>query len=384
MQCKKWLTVLTGIVSVSLVLSACTPTPTAEKTEGPTAVLVEQTTETEPARADPSITLTDALGRTVTFSKVPERIVLTGKALFMIADAIYLFPEAGSRIVALGDPSQGNSAFIPVIDPKFGDKTILPADANTEQIVAERPDVVILKSYLADTIGKPIEALGIPVVYLDFETPEQYQRDIMILGKLFDNEARAKEVAAFFQERFEKFTAKLSAIDEAQKPKTLLLYYTEKDGAIAFNVPPLGWMQTIMVQNAGGIPVWSDANPGQGWTKVNFEQIATWDADQIFIISYFTPVDDVVAKLKEDSQWASLRAAKDGKLYAFAGDLYSWDQPDTRWILGLSWLATKLQPDINKDIDIRAEAQKFFNILYGLDEEAFKKSIEANFTGDLP
>jgi len=384
MQHKIWLTFLTGIVSTSLVLSACTPTPAAEKTEEPTAALVEQTTETEPVKADLPITLTDALGRTVTFSKVPERIVLTGKALFMIADAIYLFPEAGKRIVALGDPSQGNSAFIPIIAPKFGEKTILPADANTEQIVSEKPDVVILKSYLADTIGKPIEALGVPVVYLDFETPEQYQRDIMILGKLFDNEARAKEVAAFFQERFEKFTAKLPEIDEAQKPKTLLLYYTEKDGAIAFNVPPLGWMQTILVQNAGGIPVWTDANPGQGWTKVNFEQIAAWDADQIFIISYFTPVDDVVAKLKEDPQWASLRAAKDGKLYAFAGDLYSWDQPDTRWILGLSWLGTKLQPGLYKDIDIRAEAQDFFHTLYGLDEAAFKQSIETNFTGDLP
>jgi len=53
-----------------------------------------------------------------------------------------------------------------------------------------------------------------------------------------------------------------------------VLSSSEKDGAVAFNLPPMGWMQTLQIKTAGGSPVWADANPGNGWAKVNFEQIA--------------------------------------------------------------------------------------------------------------
>jgi hypothetical protein len=50
-----------------------------------------------------------------------------------------------------------------------------------------------MKSSQAEKFGAPIEALNIPVVYLDFETPEQYPRDLAILGQIFGNDARAQE-----------------------------------------------------------------------------------------------------------------------------------------------------------------------------------------------
>jgi iron complex transport system substrate-binding protein len=110
----------------------------------------------------------------------------------MIADATYLFPEASERIVGLGNASQGTSNFVSMIDPAYASKTILANDAGAEQIAALQPDLVILKSYLQATVGAPIEALGIPVVYVDFETPDQYTRDIAILGQIFQDEARAQ------------------------------------------------------------------------------------------------------------------------------------------------------------------------------------------------
>ncbi len=124
--------------------------------------------------------------------------MLNGKALFMIADAIYTFPEASRRIAAIGDTNQGTGNFIPLIDPSFNDKIQLGKEAGVEQIAAVQPDLVILKSSAAETMGAPLEQIGIPVVYLDFETEEQYQRDLATLGQLFQNEARAQEVAAFY------------------------------------------------------------------------------------------------------------------------------------------------------------------------------------------
>jgi iron complex transport system substrate-binding protein len=328
------------------------------------------------------IVITDALGREVTLASPPQRIVITGRALFMIADAAYLFPGAAEKIVGMGDAGQGSFNFISLIDPNYAAKATLSRDAGAEQVAALKPDLVILKSFLAETVGAPVEAVGIPVVYVDLETPEQYARDLAILGKVFQDESRAQEVAAFYQSRVAQIEQTVNAA--ANKPRVLMLYYNDRDGNVAFNVPPRNWIQTQMVEIAGGEPVWADANPGSGWTQVTLEQIAAWDADQIFIIAYLNNPSVVVDGLKTDPNWQPLRAVKEGQLYAFPADLYSWDQPDTRWILGLTWLAGRIHPDQFSDLDITAEAQAFYESLYGLDAAFFVQSIQPTFQGDLP
>ena len=370
------------LLVASLLLTACGPAATPAPTTPPTAASPETPTLAPSPTAPPAVTVTDALGRQVTLPSPPQRIVITGKALIMIADAAYTFPEAPQRIVALGSASQGTSNFIALIDPNYADKAIIQQDAGAEQIAALYPDLVLLKSYLAETVGAPIEVLGIPVIYVDFETPEQYTRDLEILGQVFQNEARAQEVAAFYQSRVEQIQAAVS--DVAVKPKVLMLYYTDRDGTVAFNVPPRAWMQTRLVEIAGGIPVWADANPGKGWAQVTLEQVAAWDADDIFVISYVKNSSEVAAGLKSDPQWQALRAVQAGRLYAFPGDLYSWDQPDTRWILGLTWLAARLHPERFPQMDIVAEAQQFYQTLYGLDQMFFEQNIRPTFRGDLP
>ncbi|MEJ5314625.1 MAG: ABC transporter substrate-binding protein [Anaerolinea sp.] len=374
------------VVIISLVLLNACSAPAKPETITPFAQETVEAMETEIApgtdMAQPSIVIVDALGREVTFSKVPSRIVITGKGLIQILDAAYMFPEAPERIVALGKATQGTGNFISLIDPGYGSKKLLENDASAEQIAAVQPDLVILKSYLAETVGKPIETLNIPVVYVDFETPEQYTRDLAILGKVFQNESRAQELVDFYQNKVNFIQEALKDVKE--KPSVLMLYHNDKDGAVAFSVPPMTWIQTQMVELAGGMPVWGSANPGKGWTVVTLEQIAAWNADQIFIIAYQKDSSEITASLKNDPQWSALRAVKEGHLYGFPADLYSWDQPDSRWILGLSWLAARLHPDRFPQFDIVAEAQQFYQRLYGLDVQFFESRIKPTFRGDLP
>lgn len=329
-----------------------------------------------------SIVITDALERTVTLPSAPQRIVITGKALIMIADAAYIFPEAPERIVGLGDTVQGTGNFIALIDPDYSAKAVLENNAGAEQIAALQPDLVILKSYLAETVGKPIEEIGIPVVYVDFETPEQYTRDLAIFGQVFQNSDRAEEAAAYFQDKREQIQQVVSQVET--QPRVLMLYYNDKDGNAAFNVPPADWMQTRIVEMAGGTPIWTEANLGGGWTQVALEQIAAWDADQIFIITYNQDPSVVVSALEADPTWQALRSVQNGQLHAFPGDLYSWDQPDTRWLLGLTWLAGRLHPERFPNLDITAEALDYYQNLYGLDKAFFDEYIRPTFKGDLP
>ena len=357
------------VLPFALFLAACAPQTTTTPvpaTEAP---------------ADNPVKIVDALNRQIVLPAAPKRIILTGKALFMIADAAYLFPGAADKVIGMGDAGQGPGNFIKLVDPNYSHKATLAKDAGAEQVAALQPDLVIIKSYLAESVGAPIEALGIPVVYIDFETPEQYVRDLAILGKVFGDETRAAEVASFYKNKMDEIAA---VVKDAPKPRVLVLYYNDKDGNVAFNVPPMSWIQTQMVEMAGGKPVWADANPAMGWTQVTLEQIAAWNADQIFVISYFKSPTEVVDGLKADPNWQAIRALKENKLYAFATDLYSWDQPDPRWILGLTWLAGKIHPDLFPDLDMTAEVENFYQSLYGRDKVFVEKNIVPTFKGVLP
>ncbi len=327
------------------------------------------------------VTVTDAQGRAVTLSALPRRIAVAGRANFMLADALYLFPEARGRVYALTEAGQ-RTTFIALVEPRYQEKLRLASTAGAEEIAATKPDVVLLKSFMAKTTGEPLERLGIPVVYLDLESPEAYDRDLAVLGALLGDAARADEVRAYYREVQERVAAGVAEVPEAGRPRVLLVRYSDKGGEVAFTVPPAAWIQTWMVEAAGGVPVWKEAAQGN-WTVVNVEQIAAWDPDVVFVVSYFADVGEVVAGLRADARWQSLRAVASGRLYAFAGDFYSWDQPDARWALGLLWVAKRLHPDRFADLDVQAEWYAFYEKLYGLDAATVDAEIRPRLRGDV-
>jgi iron complex transport system substrate-binding protein len=279
---------------------------------------------------------------------------------------------------------QGSTNFISLIDPDAAAKTVLEPNVGAEQIAAFHPDAVILKSYLADQLGTTIEVLGIPVVYVDLETPEQYERDLRILGAVLGQSARAEELVQYYQQGVKRIQAATQDLTDTQKPRVLMLHYSDKDGVVAFQVPSGSWMQTQLVELAGGIPLWRGSISGKGWMTVTLEQISAWDADAIFIVSYFNDPTEVTDKIKADPNWRAMHAVQAGRLYAFPGDLNIWDQPNPRWILGLTWLAQKLHPERFADVDIIVTIQAFYHDLYHLDAEFFESHIRPAFKGDLP
>jgi len=374
-----------SLILVSLMLlSACSTatTPTAQII--PVTVTPPDPAETLPPQEEPEqvqVTIQDALGRTVTLDKAPERIVMAGKAVIMVTDAVYAFPGASGRIVGMSSTDQGRGDFVSILDPNYSQKITLANDVGPEQIAALQPDLVILKSFLAESLGSPLETIGIPVVYLNLETPDQYRSDFATLGQVFQNEARAQELIDYYDETVTKVASATAGMDDAEKPRVLLLYYSEKEGNVAFNVPPKNYIQTFLVETAGGIPVWLDIELGSGWTKIGIEQIAAWDPDQIYIVSYVKNAELVVDGLKVDPNWQGVRAVVNDQIYPFPADFYSWDQPDMRWALGLQWLASKIHPDLWQDFDVLQLSMAFYEKLYGIDTTMFIELISPLMTG---
>lgn len=357
-----------------LVLSACGPTATEAPSEASPPAPTESAGE---------LIVVDAMGRTVEFAQPPQRIVIAGRATIMMANTMYLFPEARERVIAMTSGMQKPGRFLAFVDPTFSEKRLLEPEAGPEQIAPLDPDVVVLRSFMADKLGNALEKLDIPVIYVDLETPEQYFRDLGTFGQLFGNEARVEEIRAFYQSRLDAIADKMQDLSAEQKPSVLLLQHSDKGGEIAFNVPPASWIQTIEVELAGGSPLWKDTAQGNGWTVVNFEQVASWDADRIFVISYSADAAEIVDGLKADPQWQALKAVQDEEIYGFAADIYSWDQSDPRWILGVTWLAGKIHPDRFSDLDMPQQVIQFFEQMYGMDKAVIQEHILSTLKGNI-
>lgn len=332
----------------------------------------------------PTMTVVDAVGREVIIPQPVERIAMAGRAVLMLADTLYLFPGASERLVGVGSITQGKGNFLKAIDPRYRDgTTIFSSTVGPEQIAAVRPDVVILKRIMRNEIGEGLEQLGIPVVYVDLETPQQYERDLMIFGRILENRRRAEQLVDYFRAIRSHVQQRTTGLDQAATPRVLLLSYTESGGEPVFAIPPGRWIQSDLVRTAGGIPVWTDTHPGGGWAPVSFEQIASWDPDVIVLVAYRQGVDQVKARVLARPEWRELRATRRDAVYGFPADFYSWDQPDVRWILGLQWLATRLQPQLFADLDIESQMREFFRFLYSMTDEDIDDTIIPLLEGDL-
>ncbi len=336
------------------------------------------------ASANEFLLITDALGRQVQLEQLPERIVIAGKAFHGIADAVYLFPEAVNKVVAMpNNAAQSFENFLALLDPSLHEKAVLEGLGGPEQIAPLKPDVVVMKTFMKDQVGDPLEQVGIPVVYVELETPEQYLNDLVILGQLLNNPQRAQEVVAYYEANLSRINVKLADLQEGEMPTVLLLYYSDRGGSVSFNVAPASWMQTRLVEMGGGHPVWAESTDSGGWMVVSFEQIAAWNPEQIYMIDYRGDSSDVVVNLKQDLKWRALPAVQANELYGFPADAFSWDQSDPRWILGLTWLSATMNPERFSDLDIIEEVYTFFEQMYGLDRTTIEAQILPTLKGTL-
>lgn len=382
---------LIGIIFV-LFLSACATTPEAPVTENnpdettveqnqpePTIAVDEsQTDETQSVEPveNSAITFTDGTGREITLPSVPQRIIVAGKATPYVLDTIFLFPDVAEKMAAIELRSFDTQSFLQLVDPDVNIMPMLERDSGPEQIAPYQPDLVILKNISLGKLGSALEEISIPVMGMNLETPEFFYEDIKALGAALGNEARADEIITYYQTIETQIREMMADLPENEKPSVLVLQYSEDGGEISFEVPPASYLQTTMVQKAGGNPIWLDIDTGSdGWIQVGLEQIAVWNPDMVFVVNYGGDSDETAQQLIVSPNWEGLKAVENQQVYGYPADFASWDLIDPRWILGQQWLATKIQPERATEIDLMEQVKTFYQEMYGLSEDVINESI---------
>jgi len=362
------------------LLAACAPQVATADLQGnqvdeqEAQVEAIQPEATQPEITQPSgVSVVDALDRQVTFEEYPAKIVVAGKLRPMIVDFLYLFESSAEKIIAIEAGGQASENFIALIDDNIENKYSLEKGATAEQIAPLEPDLVILKSSMKESVGDQLEKINIPVVYVDFETIDQIYRDIRTLGQVLGESERAEEIVLKYQDLYTEFKGYVT--DSTAGKQTVLMQISDSENQYAYEVPSVSYLQTGMVEDAGGDVIWKEAAQAGGWNEINLEQLNVWDPDQIFVINYQGNAKDIITDLKASQPFGSLKAVANDQLKAFPFDYISWDQPDTRWILGYSWLVYQLNPDAVSREQMLAEISDFYQFFYSLDEQQIEQNI---------
>lgn len=327
---------------------------------------------------------TDANGRTLLLKENPSSIMVAGKAAVMPANALFLFPEVEDMELQLSKTDQGLGDFFSLLRPSLDDQPRFSQNASVEEIASKNPELVLLKATHYESIAKKLDQLGVPNFTMNLETYEDWQTEVTELGKLLKNTARAKQVLSIYESRLANITDRVSTLKQDQKARVLLLQGSINDTIQSFSIAPDAWMQSWMVEQVGANAVWKGANTASsGWSTVSFEQIAAWNPQVIYIVSYKSPTDSFIQEIYSSSLWNALDAVKDHQVKATPADVMSYMQPVSSWILGAEWMAKDLYPELFTSMQMEEQVRSFYRQMYNITDKAKLEYLVGRFNASV-
>ncbi len=309
----------------------------------------------KPLAPGDAVTVVDSLGNKVS---IPRDVNSVASMRSGITEIICALGEC-DKIVAVDEMVKDGSAYGEFITGAHPELMDLPApyaghDLSVEEILRIGPDLLLHGGYgrikQAEALMK--QAPGLPVVIAHFETIEQYMDDIRIVGQCVDAEDRAEELIAYLESQLDEIAARVGDIPEDEKVR---VFYGGHEIDHVYTPDTFEHAQIVL---AGGVNV---AQELSGWLPdVSAEQLLIWDPEVIVVLNGA----DVEA-IFDDPQVADVSAIKNGRVYALpeAG----WDFSSPRALFAIQWLATKLYPERFADLDIEAEADEFYQAVFGVD-----------------
>ena len=298
--------------AASLLLSAC-GTPAAEQSsQGSYA------------------TITDDNGRTVSFDKKPERIVVTSASflepLYAVGGEVVGRPDSKSKI-----PEAAKSV------TNIG--RVYQIDA--EKVLALTPDLVILNRGMNEKLVETLAANHIKTLVIEMKSYEDVKREIGTFATLTGETAKGDEL-------IRKMDADIEAVRTSipqEKKRVAIIHSTgqglsvQLDGSIAGNIANiLGWENT-----AAGMPA-LDKNPDAA--PYSMETLVAQNPDISFVTSMGEEAEiraSMEAMFAESPAWQSVSAVRDGRVYYLPQEMFLFS-PGIEYPAAVKYMARLVYP----------------------------------------
>ena len=275
---------------------------------------------------DLPLTLTDALGDTVTLKAYPQRIV----SLAPSNTELLFAAGAGDRVVGVTEYCDH--------PPEAARKTKIGGFSNPslEQIVALQPDLVLAARFNPLDVLEGLRRLDIPVFALAPKTLEEVLQTLRQIGRLSGQEEAAQKSEAALRARVE--AVRKTVEDLSASARLRVLWGQLK--APMYTAGPGSFIDDL-IRLAGGINIAADA--GSGWPQIGLETLVDRNPQAIVVSSGREQIEKDLVRLRQTSGWKTVDAIESGRVYHL--DLNLLGRPGPRLVDGLEALARILHPD---------------------------------------
>lgn len=299
--------------------------------------------------------VTDLKGREVS---VPQDVKRIAVVPIPWASVIYVIDESSERLAAIhpGAMSAYKGKFLETKDKHFAqlDTKIIAQNfsVNIESAAQAGIDTAILWQY-QDKDAEKLTKVGIPTLLIYNDTVENLKKSFLIIGKLLGKEERAAKINQYYDTTTEKIIAK-KAWEKMDKPTVLFL----RNAKLRLQGNDNFMHEALRI--GGGNNPYGQINGGREQT-VAMEEVYKQNPDIILLSNFdkFVP-DDLYDNKIPGQDWSTVKAVKEKRVYKVPMGIYRWDAPGVETPLMMEWLAHVLQPELFKELDVRADAKKFY------------------------
>ena len=260
-----------------------------------------KTAAPSPSAAAGAITVTDMTGAVVKLDKPAQRIVV-----LTASDCEMLYAVgAGATVIGRGEYCDYPAEVTKITSVKSG------ADTNIEQIIALKPDVVLMSkmAQTAEQVSK-LQSAGIKVAESDAQSIDGIYTALTMIGRLTGKNDEAAKIIAGMKKSFDDIKAKVAG----SGPKTGKSMY--------FEVSPLKYglfaagSGTFMDEIATMLGLKNTFGDMKGWAHVSEEQVLQRSPDYIVTTTMSmagapNPIDEILGR----KGWGGVTAVKSRAIY---------------------------------------------------------------------
>ncbi len=261
--------------------------------------------------------LHDALGRHVTISAPPRRIVSVAPSVTEILFAL----GGGARVVGIGDadnyPPLGVRG-----KPRVGGVIL-----DVERILSLRPDLVVGVASLQRAQLERLIRVRLPVLAVEAHSLEEMLAQITLLGRVTDSRPAAERGVGLLRARID---AVGRAVRRLPRPRVYVEIWGEPPQTAA-----QGTFIDDLLRRARGTNLFADL---RGWPQVSPEAVLRRNP-QVILLTY-----PGTRSLVRRAGWARVDAVRRRRVYELDPDLVS--RPGPRLVDGLELIAVRLHPEV--------------------------------------
>ncbi|MDD1762629.1 MAG: ABC transporter substrate-binding protein [Methanothrix sp.] len=330
------------------------------------AVVSAGDTTQQATTADPTVQITDIVGRTV---EIPANVTRVAALTGYDYERLMILNQTDK--ISIMYPLSSSLPWALEVAPQLKDIPTIASmqDPNIEDLLNKNVQVVI-SLYFKGAIEK-MTAVGIPAVVTQFaassgnsgmpQTEEEFadrvKNEMKLYGEVMGPEAEenAEEWCDYFDKKMNFVKSRTSDLDSSQRPKVFWGRGPDPQTTHTKDSYPQWY-----VEIAGGDYVAKNVT-GEVAQTIPIEQIIEWNPDLIFLGR-----NNDTGIVMNDSRWKNIKAVQNGNVYLSPAGVAWWDCC-SEGVLFMEFLAKTIHPERFQDLDMIEEVKDYYSRFFHYD-----------------